>query len=129
MKKNIYKNVIYIITLIALSGVIFMGCKKEESDIVGKTYKGKAAGYKGDVIVEVTVGDDYKINAINVNAKKEIPEIGGAAAPQVAKQIIAEQSLAVDTISGATMTSLAVITATENALKEAGVDTESLKKK
>jgi len=102
-----------------------MGCKDKDSDAVdGTTYTGTAQGYEGEVTVKVTVAKDGTINAIDVDAPDETKEVGGAAAPKVAKSIIANQSLAVDTVSGATITSNAVISATEAALKEAGIDTE-----
>ncbi len=125
-----FKFALLIISLLFLS-LFVMGCGNEaENDKVeGKTYTATVQGYEGDVTVHVTVGEDGAINAINVDAPEETVEIGGAAAKKIAKAIIAEQSLAVDTVSGATITSNAVISATEAALKEAGVDTEALKKK
>jgi len=115
---------------LCIISVFAIGCsKKEDTDKVeGKTYTASAVGYGGDVTVEVTVSEDGTINSINVDAPKETKEVGGAAAPKVAEAIIAEQSLAVDTVAGATITSQAVISATESALKEAGIDTEALKK-
>lgn len=125
-----FKFTILIISLCFLS-LFVMGCGNEaETDKVeGKTYTATVKGYGGDVTVDVTVGDDGTINALNVDAPEETVEVGGKAATKIAKAIIAKQSLAVDTVSGATITSNAVISATESALKEAGVDTEALKKK
>jgi fumarate reductase flavoprotein subunit len=126
LKKITYKKLIALLMMVVLSGVMFIGCDTED-EAEGKSYNGTAAGYSSDVTVEVTVGDDDKITAINVDAKGETPEVGGKAAPTVAESIVEKQSLAVDTVAGATITSNAVITATENALKEAGIDTEALK--
>lgn len=125
-----FKLTLLIMSLFLLS-LFVTGCGNEaENDKVeGKTYTATVQGYGGDVTVHVTVGDDGTINAINVDAPEEVIEVGGAAASKIAKAIIAEQSLAVDTVSGATITSNAVISATEAGLKEAGVDTEALKKK
>lgn len=119
-----------LISLTCLLSLFLIGCAKDKnSDVEGTTYTGKAQGYEGEVTVKVTVAKDGTINAIDVNAPDETKEVGGAAAPKVAKEIISKQSLAVDTVSGATITSNAVISATEAALKEAGIDTEALKKK
>jgi fumarate reductase flavoprotein subunit len=126
LKKITYKKMIALIMMVALSGVIFISCDTDD-DAEGKSYSGTAAGYSSDVTVDVTVGEDGKINAIDVDADGETAEVGGKAAPTVAEAIVAKQSLAVDTVAGATITCNAVITATENALKEAGVDTEALK--
>ncbi len=125
MKSNKYMKFFMLISLFCFLSLALMGCKDKDSDAVdGTTYTGTAQGYEGEVTVKVTVAKDGTINAIDVDAPDETKEVGGAAAPKVAKSIIANQSLAVDTVSGATITSNAVISATEAALKEAGIDTE-----
>lgn len=130
MKSNKYMKFFMLISLFCFLSLSLMGCKDKDSDSVdGTTYTGTAQGYEGEVTVKVTVAKDGTINAIDVDAPDETKEVGGAAAPKVAKSIISNQSLAVDTVSGATITSNAVISATEAALKEAGIDTEALKKK
>lgn len=125
-----FKFTLLIMSLFFLS-LFVMGCRNEaeKNKVEGKTYTATEKGYGGDVTVKVTVGDDGTINAINVDAPEETVEIGGAAATEIAKAIIDKQSLAVDTVSGATITSNAVISATEAALKESGVDTEALRMK
>lgn len=78
------------------------------------TYKGTADGHNGPLTVEVTV-EDGKITSIAVVEHSETPglfELGSG----VAEAIISTQSLAVDTVSGATVTSRAVITAVRNAV-------------
>lgn len=131
MSRNRCSKYFMLISLSCLLGLFLMGCAKEKNtdSVEGTTYTGTAQGYAGEVTVKVTVAKDGTINAIDVNAPDETKEVGGAAAPKIAKAIIADQSLAVDAVAGATITSNAVITATEVALKEAGVDTEALKKK
>ncbi len=130
MRSNKYTKFLMLISLSCFLGLFLMGCSKDKGTdaVEGKTYTGTAQGYEGEVTVKVTVADDGTINAIDVDAPDETKEVGGAAAPKVAKSIISKQSLAVDTVSGATITSNAVISATEAALKDAGIDTEALKK-
>ena len=60
------------------------------------------------------------IQQLTVLADRETPEIGQAAAPQVAAAIVAAQSWQVDDVSGATRTSRAVRKAARDALAEAG---------
>ena len=60
------------------------------------------------------------IQQLTVLADRETPEIGQAAAPQVAASIVAAQSWQVDDVSGATRTSRAVRKAARDALAEAG---------
>jgi fumarate reductase flavoprotein subunit len=130
LNKSEFTKSIYLIMAVAILGVMLIGCKKiDPEEVGGETYTANAAGYGGDVTIDLIVAADGKINSIKVDAPKEAPEIGGAAIPIIAKQIIATQSLSIDAVSGATITSTAVLTATENALKEAGIDTESLKNK
>ncbi|MDR2403006.1 MAG: FAD-dependent oxidoreductase [Spirochaetaceae bacterium] len=93
------------------------------------TYTASAKGHASEVSVEVTVDSTGNITQVQVNAAGETPKIGGEAAPKMAAWVLEAQRLDVDTISGATVTSLAVLTATEKALKQAGVNTALLKAK
>jgi len=83
-------------------------------------YVGKANGHNGPLSLEVTVTDG-KIAAIKVLEHKETPNISDAGF-KVADTIIAKQSLKVDTVSGATVTSKAVIAAVKDALTGAWSD-------
>lgn len=128
--KRFYKATItslLLLTVVLLGGLL-SGCAKSNTNSeTKKTYTATAAGYGGDVTVEVALTDDGKIGSIDVDAPKETPEIGGTAAPKIAEAIVSKQSLTVDTVTGATVTSNAVIKATEEALKKGGADTEALK--
>ncbi len=130
MNKNLYKKFICLILTVSISGILSSGCNKDDSSDAGnEKYSATVAGYGGDVTVEVTATEDGKIGTMKVDASKETPEIGGTAAPKIVKAIVAKQSLSVDAISGATITSKAVLSAAETALIQAGVDTEALKNK
>ncbi len=89
------------------------------------TYTGTAEGYAGDVVIEVTLTTD-KIENVVVVSQNETPDIGGAASEKLVAEIVKTQSIQVDTVTGATLTSNAVIEATTAALKEAGVDASKL---
>ena len=119
----------YIIPFL-VSGLLLTGCSYiNTKNPQNQKYSATVAGYGGDITVEVTTTDSGKIGTMRVDASKETPDIGGKAAPRVAKSIVAKQSLSIDSISGATITCKAVLTAAETALQEAGVDTEALKNK
>ncbi len=105
----------------AIWGILLNGCNKDP-DIEGEKYTGSAAGYGGNVSVDITITKDGKINAVKIDAPEEAPNIGGMAAPQIAEQIIKSQSLDIDIVSGATITSTAIINATESALNDGGLD-------
>lgn len=77
-------------------------------------YKGEAEGHNGPVILEVEVKDGL-ISSIEILEHKETPYLSDAGF-EVRNVIIAQQSLEVDAISGATVTSTAVIAAVKNAL-------------
>lgn len=65
---------------------------------------------------------------VKVLENSETEGIGSAAIDQIPGEIVKNQSLAVDTISGATVTSNAIIEAVSKAVEEAGADVDSLKK-
>lgn len=84
----------------------------------GKVYSGIGIGLGGEVTVSLTI-DGETITAVEIDASGETPEIGGAAVEELSKQIIDAQSADIDGVSGATLTSEAVIEATTMALAEA----------
>ncbi|MDO4936720.1 MAG: FAD-binding protein [Sutterellaceae bacterium] len=71
------------------------------------SYSAKAAGIAGDVIVTLTF-DERKITDVVIAASSETPGIGGVAAGELKKRILATQSAQIDAVSGATITSNAV---------------------
>ncbi|MGN9165904.1 flavocytochrome c [Tissierellaceae bacterium HCP3S3_D8] len=92
------------------------------------TYVGTADGHNGEIKVEVTV-DENSIKSIEVIEHNESPGISDPAIERIPKAIVEDQSLAVDAISGATVTSDAIIAAVTDALKQAGADIDALKVK
>ena len=115
----------------AMSTSLFVGCSSNNNSSNSTAKAGKYTatekGFGGDVTVNVTIAENGNIESIDVTADSETPDIGGKAAPQLAETIVTNQSLAVDTVSGATVTSTAVLTAITNALTEAGADIDALK--
>lgn len=92
------------------------------------TYKGTAAGRNGDLTVAVTLSNSA-IEAVEVVEHKETIGVSNVAVAQIPSAIVENQSLAVDTISGATLTSNAIIEATAAALTAAGADVDTLRKR
>lgn len=90
------------------------------------TYTGKAFGRMDEVTVEVTVSED-RIENIEVVESNEFPILSDRVFETVIPDIIANQSLAVDTVTGATVTSGAVLTATADALAQAGANLSALR--
>lgn len=84
-----------------------------------------AAGFGGDVKVATTLDSNGAIVDIAIlDCSAETPEIGQAAAPEVAKAIVEAQSTKVDGVSGATLTSNAVKSAVRAATGETVEETE-----
>ena len=84
------------------------------------TFEGIGEGFKPlQVKVDVAEG---KINAIEMIVNDETPEIGGVAIETLTKQIIDGQTLAVDTVAGATYTTYGFTAAVADAVTKAGLD-------
>ena len=85
------------------------------------TLTGSADGRNGPIEVEVTATAD-KIYSITVLKHVETDGIGSIAVQQLPGQIYETQSLMVDSISGATVSSDAIKAAIANALASGGID-------
>ena len=90
------------------------------------TYTGTAAGKNGDVKVEVTFSANA-IDSVKVVEHSETAGISDGAIENIPTAIVENQSLAVDTVSGATITSDAILKAVADAVAQAGGDVEALK--
>lgn len=109
-----------------------IGCtSKDESDssslFKAGTYATEADGYAGKIKVETTF-TDKEIAKIEIVDNSETAGIGTPAIEKIPSDILEFQSLGVDAISGATLTSNAIIEAVSKAVEEAGGDVEYLKK-
>lgn len=94
------------------------------------TYTGTANGMKGEISVDVTVSADA-ITDVTVKSHQETYGIGygleTSPVEVLPKQIVETQSLGVDNITGATITTAAIKNAVASAVTEAGGDAEALK--
>ncbi len=93
-----------------------------------KTVTGKAEGFSGgEVTVTLTVDGD-KLVKIDIDASTQTEAIGGAAATLLAERMVEANSIEVDGISSATLTSDAVKAAAAAALAELGLTNADLAK-
>lgn len=90
------------------------------------TYEGEGSGIGGAVKVAVTVSEN-EIEKVEVLEHSETAGICDPAIERLPAEIVRKQSLAVDTVAGATITSKAILAAAEGALTAAGADIEALK--
>ena len=70
-------------------------------------YTASAPGMGGDVPVTVSYADG-RITAVTVGENNETPGIGDKAVEAIPARIVEEQSLTVDAVAGATVTSEAI---------------------
>jgi len=81
-------------------------------------FLGKAEGAHGDVDVQVTIGKG-RIAKVEVLAQKEEAGVSDLAFQRIPAQIVTKQSTEVEAVSGASMTSKAIMAATQDALQKA----------
>ncbi len=93
---------------------------------VSGTFEGTAKGFGGDVTVTLTLTDGVITDA-QAAGPDETQGIGSKAIESLPAEIVANNSIAVDGVSGATFSSNAVKEAAEAALVAAGVDAEAYK--
>lgn len=106
------------------------------------TYEASAKGMNDDITLEITVSEN-KIEDAKVTKHSETPGIGGELKDMddkvmeagliipvidVPKQIVDEQTIKVDNVTGATLTTAAIKAAAKDALTEAGANIEDFNK-
>ncbi len=120
-----------LIGLVLVFVIMLTGCGKEDAvthynilepgnwtdGIYTKTAQGKNG--KFDVTVEII---DGKIDSIMIGNNKETPDKGGIAIEQLPDEIIQSQSIEVDAISGATVTSNGIKDAVARCLEDASAN-------
>lgn len=92
------------------------------------TYDVTATGHNGDLPMSVTLSDD-RIESIKIDTSAETKGIADVAFKRIPQEIIDGQTLAVDAISGASITSHGVINGVAQAVKQAGANPDDLKKR
>ncbi|MDF2820888.1 MAG: flavocytochrome c [Clostridiales bacterium] len=121
----------FVLLMVSILTVSLVACKNNENENNSKsefkagTYEGTAKGYGGDIIATVILSNE-KIKEVKVVGDKETEGIGSVAIDILPEQIVEKQSVKVDAVASATVTSNAIIEAVTKALESAGVDVESL---
>ena len=85
------------------------------------TYTSVGTGFKGDIKVDVTVTED-EITDVKVVDHHETAGIGGQALDVLVANVLKHQTIGVDSVSGATITSAGFKMAVKDALTQAGAD-------
>ena len=97
------------------------GAWAENNMMADGTYAASAQGMDGPVDIEVTVKDN-EITEITVVEDNETAGVGVKALEIIPAQVVETQSLAVDSVSGATISSAAIKSAIADAITQAGGD-------
>ncbi|MEG0504647.1 MAG: FAD-dependent oxidoreductase, partial [Raoultibacter sp.] len=116
---------------VALFGLA--GCAPQESGDAAEAYKpgtytGKADGKFNTIEVEADFSETA-IKDIRIINHEETRRIAAPAIEMIPQRIIEHQGLGVDTVTGATLTSLGIINATTDCVKQAGGSVSALQKR
>ena len=128
------KNEKFLSYLVILAGIlcaVILGirswnteqARKVDAPDTAKTQKVTVAGFGGDMTLEVTA-DAEKLYGVNVLSNSETQGIGSKAVEALPALMVEQQSFNVDGISGATVSSTALRTGVEQAIKEMGFSTD-----
>ena len=110
--------------LSAMLVISLAGCG---SSFKAGTYEGSVQGFNGTVKVNLTINENKEITDIKTEST-ESPDIGEPAIDLLVDRVIEGNTLDVDVITSATVSSKAFLAACEAALKAAGLKATDLKK-
>lgn len=93
---------------------------KDEASLIYKdgSYKGSGEGFGGEIIVEVTIEKDYIKEAKIISKKNETPEYISQA-EKILDDVVSKQTIKVDVVSGATLSSNGILAALDDAMNKA----------
>ena len=122
MKKlfKVFLGLMLVLSLVACGGT------KTFSYTAG-TYTGTAEGRNAAITVEVKLSETA-IESVTITDHAETADIAAPAITGIPEAIVKYQSLGVDAVSGATITSKAIVEAVADALTNAGADVDGLRK-
>lgn len=88
-------------------------------------YTGSGEGRKGDIMVKVGISGTT-LESIEVIKQHETPQIANSAISRIPQLMIKNQTVNVDAVTGATITSYGIIAAVKDALDQAGLSDDDL---
>lgn len=118
---------LYLIFMLVLTLTLIIACASAPAfQFTPGIYTGSAMGYGGMLNLQVEVSNN-RITTITIGENRETTGLAIPAFNRVPAQIIERQSLNVDTVTGVTITSIAIIEAVREALLSAGATEEQLR--
>ena len=128
MKKHTTRNVILMAILDVALGIVLslyiastgtVPAADNADTYADGAYSASAQGYESEVTVMINITGG-KVTNVQIDAGDETPDVGGKAAESLACSLLdAGGTAGVDTVSGATMTSNAVLSAMDACLAQA----------
>lgn len=112
--------------LLVLAMLLGLGAAASAEGMTPGTYTQTVNAMHGPLTVEVTVSAD-RIESVEVTDHVETPGVGDQAVKDIPERVVGAQSLAVDAVTGVTISSRAILSAVEKCLAEAGADVDALK--
>lgn len=119
MIKRFLRPVVCLVLVLSLMTTGLVQASGTATALTPGTYTVETIGYAGPMTIEVTL-DATSIVDVRVLSHMDTPGIGCIAVEQTPAAIVEHQSLAVDVVSGVTLTSMAIIFAVTSAITEAG---------
>jgi fumarate reductase flavoprotein subunit len=114
------RKLILFVGIVALLTGAFWGCASAPVTPIGNatgTATGTAPGYGGDIVVTVTMADGF-ITDVKIVGDKETQSIAGPAITRAPNMIKRYNSAQFDAVSGATVTSMGISAAAQNAIDQ-----------
>lgn len=115
-------------TALLAASLMLAGCASSAGSTAnasGKTFTGSSTGMQGPVTVTLSV-DGGKITNVELTEISETPSIASVAMERIPQQIVEHQTTTLDTVTGATFASNAIMRAASEAAKVAGLDMDKL---
>ena len=124
----------FLTMLMAASMVFAAGCSNSNqatstatpSSAASGTFTGSSVGMQGTVTVSMTV-EEGKITNVELTEIHETPSVASVAMERIPAQIVEHQTTTLDTVTGATLCSNAIMRAASAAAEAAGLDAAALK--
>ena len=118
----------FISLLLSLVLVFSTACSSQSSNLSfdAGTYTATVDGRNGSMTIETTF-DEHSIKEVKVTKHQETPGISDAPIQRIPQQIVENQSLNIDIVASATITSEAILNGVADCVKQANGDVEALK--
>lgn len=132
MRKSMQLKAVAFAAAAALMGVSGLASASEAAQTAPSTFKpgtytAQVNGHNAPLTVQVTVGKN-RIEKIDYSKNLETIGVGRVALDIVSKKILDHQSVGVDAVTGATISSFALMQGVKDCLKQAGGDMTALTK-